>query len=140
MSKKPVAGHNTNHGDLKHKVNHVGHGNRNSRPGSLLALIPGVVGAGGPATFNSANTIPAGSRITGVTVDVTQAFNGVPTLRLGTTGNLDFIFPVGTIDLTQVGPQALDLELTWPINSVARATLGGGPNTGAATIRVVYED
>ena len=136
-----VQGHNTNHGSLKHKVNHDGHETRNKRPESLLALIDNLDGAGGAGTTDAIGAPAAGDKITGITVDVTVAFDGAATLEVGTTADPDFIFPTGTIDLTDTsGPQALDLDLDWPINSVVRATLGGAPTVGTASIRTVYED
>lgn len=139
-SNTPTNGHNSNHGSLKHVVNHHGHGSRNVRPGSLLALIEDIDGSAGAGTVDSLNAPLAGDKITGVTIEVTSPFDGAATIELGNTATADLLFPVGTVDLSVVGIQSLDLDLEWPIGSVVRATIGGAPTTGSANIRTVYED
>lgn len=100
-------------------------------------IISGATGAG---TTDSATSLPAGSRVIRTIVDVTVAFDGGGTISVGTAGSAAQ-FQATTDNLaTAIGTYMSDAQDLAPVGAptAVRATKGGAPTVGAATIIVLY--
>jgi hypothetical protein len=97
-----------------------------------------VLGAGGAGTTDSVTSIPAGSQIFAVDVQVTSAFDGGAVIDVGDTAVANRVFDQSQADLAVVGTFSVEQHTAWPLASVVRATLGGVPTTGIAIVTVVY--
>ena len=85
-------------------------------------------------------TPAANSIITKVIVKVTTAFDGAPTLDIGTAGTTDLYMDQTEIDLTALGTYIVDLhELDAGPTAIIGTYAAGGASLGAASILLKYE-
>ena len=133
--KKKIAGWN-NRFDSKRNTGHEGAVGANIFPQENESVVAVVDPAG---NYDGGDTIPADSSAFEVEIVVTEVFNNVPTLTVGTTADPDAVVTLAdAVDLTSLGTKYITREVNWPIASVVRAVLGGTPNQGAATVTVRY--
>lgn len=137
MNDDSVQGHNSAHGERAHK-GHTGAKSDNIYPRYDYVTIA-LSGAAGAGNYDSAAAIPAGAVVKSVTVDVTVAFDGAATILVGDTVTADLFIAAGEINLLSATPQCEVQSTPSPTGNVARATIGGAPTTGTATVRVVYD-
>lgn len=95
---------------------------------------------GTASPFNIAGTVPANARVLGVTVSVTQAFNGTaPTLIVGDAGDTDRFMPAAEIDLKTVGTYYAKVSHLYSVETQITGTyVADGSAAGAANILVEY--
>jgi len=137
MTKK-ISGHNSAHGESVH-TGHEGFKSANIFPKyeQIILIVPG---AGGPVEIDSSFPLAADTIVTGLTVEVTEVFDGAATLEIGDIVTPDLLAAIGEFDLTTLGASSKETELSWPLESVIRAILGGASTTGSLQITAAYSE
>lgn len=90
-------------------------------------------------TFDSVVVPPASSISCTTTVVVTEVFDGVPTLIVGNTGDTNALVELAEVDLTELGTTVVTRNVTWAAALAVRATVGGAPTQGSASISVQFQ-
>ena len=91
--------------------------------------------------YDGSVTVPVGAVASRVKITVTQIFNNVPTLTVGTVAAPDLLVQVAdAVDLTTTGVKYVNdcEQFGWTSGSVVRAVIGGAPNQGAGTVEVEF--
>jgi pyrroline-5-carboxylate reductase len=96
----------------------------------LIDMTPGIA-----ATTTSTATIPAGSRVVRLYVNVTAAYSAGATLAVGQAGTLGLL--VTGLDLTQQILNDIGLLVAWGASALSVvATISGAPAAGTCEILV----
>jgi hypothetical protein len=86
---------------------------------------------------NIGAVIPANTTVVKVTVNVTEAFNGSATLKIGDAGDDDRLMAIAEIDLTSTGVYVTECYYLYGSETQLIATLAGSPTAGECSITSV---
>lgn len=91
------------------------------------------------ASINIGSPVPADARPIDVIVNVTQAFNGTPTLKVGDGTDDDRLMTTAEVNLKKVGIYRVGCYHNYAsATQLLAAYAAGGATSGAAQIEVVY--
>lgn len=138
MSSRPeAAGWNTRFSDVRFQGYNGDHG-ANIFPYQTEDRVA-VLGANG--NYDGVVSFPSLSTSICVIFDVETPFSAGTTVTVGTVADPDlFVLAADAVDLTTAGQKVVTREVAFPVDSVVRVVIGGGPVAGACDVTVQVQE
>lgn len=132
-NRSAAAGWNTRFSDVRFQGYDGDHGaNIFPYQNQEIRAVPGANG-----NYDGAVTFPALSTSICVIFDVETPFSAGTTVTVGTPADADlFVTLADAVDLTTAGIKTITREVAFPVDSVFRVVIGGGPVAGACDVTV----
>ena len=99
-----------------------------------------VIATDPSGTYDGTRTLPQGTVVSDIEINVTEAFEEGATIVVGTPGDPDALVTLAdSIDLESTGQKFVNRETIWPSDSVVRTTIGGEElSSGRAVVTVNF--